>query len=206
MSRIYLRDHLRPLKMILLPISMAVFAVSLYLGLQQEVQWLRPTRDYFGTIMNNWTYPQISATNTTNDWNILYHLGGNGPWIPKVDGVVEGGLAPPEGCRVEQVHMVARHNERYPTSRTAAKMVSLHNRLRTLDFNLQGDLSFFHNWTFFMPQNYTSKSANSFPQARTPGLWAPLRRAYPSVPNTQIFKLHHSHATRPISGRQILTV
>lgn len=101
--------------MILLPISMAVFAVSLYLGLQQEVQWLRPTRDYFGAIMNNWTYPQISATNTTNDWNILYHLGGNGPWIPKVDGVVEGGLAPPEGCRVEQVHMVrALHQTVFP--------------------------------------------------------------------------------------------
>ena len=90
----------------LLPISIAVFAVSLYVGLQQEVHGLKPARDYFGAIMNNWTHPQISATNTTNDWNILYHLGGNGPWISKVDGVVEGGLAPPEGCRVEQVHMV----------------------------------------------------------------------------------------------------
>ncbi|THX01009.1 phosphoglycerate mutase-like protein [Aureobasidium pullulans] len=137
--------------------------------------------------MNNWMYPQISATNTTNDWNILYHLGGNGPWIPKVDGVVEGGLAPPEGCRVEQVHMVARHNERYPTSRTAAKMVSLHNRLRTLDFNLQGDLSFFHNWTFFMPQNYTSeigKLIPTGPYAGTLGAFAAgvsLRTQYPDL-------------------------
>ncbi|THW89001.1 phosphoglycerate mutase-like protein [Aureobasidium pullulans] len=152
-----------------------------------EVQWLRPTRDYFGAIMNNWKYPQISATNTTNDWNILYHLGGNGPWIPKADGVVEGGLAPPEGCRVEQVHMVARHNERYPTSRTAAKMVSLHNRLRTLDFNLQGDLSFFHNWTFFMPQNYTSeigKLIPTGPYAGTLGAFAAgvsLRTQYPDL-------------------------
>ncbi|KAI9787879.1 MAG: acid phosphatase pho5 [Peltula sp. TS41687] len=40
------------------------------------------------------------------DWNLLYHLGGNGPWIEKVDGVVAGGVAPPEGCAVEQVHMV----------------------------------------------------------------------------------------------------
>lgn len=42
----------------------------------------------------------------SSDWNILYHLGGNGPWIEKVDGVVEGGIAAPEGCKVEQVHMV----------------------------------------------------------------------------------------------------
>ena len=37
---------------------------------------------------------------------MLYHLGGNGPWIEKVEGIVEGGIGVPEGCRVEQVHMV----------------------------------------------------------------------------------------------------
>lgn len=41
-----------------------------------------------------------------HDWNILYHLGGNGPWIEKVDGVVKGGIGVPEGCRVGQIHMV----------------------------------------------------------------------------------------------------
>jgi len=39
-------------------------------------------------------------------WNILYHLGGNGPWIEKVDGVTEGGINVPEGCEVDMVHMV----------------------------------------------------------------------------------------------------
>lgn len=42
----------------------------------------------------------------SSTWNILYHLGGNGPWIKKVDGVVDGGVDVPEGCKVEQVHMV----------------------------------------------------------------------------------------------------
>lgn len=36
----------------------------------------------------------------------MYHVGGNGPWIEKVDGVVEGGIEPPEKCSVEQIHMV----------------------------------------------------------------------------------------------------
>ncbi len=59
-------------------------------------------------------------------WNLLYHLGGNGPWIEKVDGVVDAGVGPPEGCRVEQVHMVSvmtetplgpmSFNLRYPSS------------------------------------------------------------------------------------------
>lgn len=32
---------------------------------------------------------------------------------------VEGGIAVPEGCEVEQVHMMARHGERYPTRKVA---------------------------------------------------------------------------------------
>jgi acid phosphatase len=44
----------------------------------------------------------------TEDWNILYHLGGVGPWVEKTIDVVEGGVAAPDGCEVEQVHMVRR--------------------------------------------------------------------------------------------------
>jgi acid phosphatase len=63
---------------------------------------------------NSWWHPQRRSSNSsgesagtrTEDWNILYHLGGNGPWVEKVDNVVDGGLAPPDRCVVEQVHMV----------------------------------------------------------------------------------------------------
>jgi acid phosphatase len=65
---------------------------------------------------SSWWHPQRSdgtavehkqgAGAITNDWNILYHLGGNGPWVEKVIDVVDGGIAIPEGCQVEQVHMV----------------------------------------------------------------------------------------------------
>lgn len=36
-------------------------------------------------------------------WNILYHLGGNSPWIQNVDG---DDINTPVGCRVDQAHMV----------------------------------------------------------------------------------------------------
>jgi len=45
-------------------------------------------------------------TGVTEPWNQLYHLGGNSPWIQKVDGVVNGSLDVPTGCRIDQVHMV----------------------------------------------------------------------------------------------------
>lgn len=40
------------------------------------------------------------------DWDILYHQGGNSPWIPKINGTITTDPSPPPGCRVEQVHMV----------------------------------------------------------------------------------------------------
>ena len=39
-------------------------------------------------------------------WNVFYHLGGNGPWIPKVRGVVNDTIDPPQQCKIDQVHMV----------------------------------------------------------------------------------------------------
>ena len=42
-----------------------------------------------------------------SSWDILYHLGGNGPWIQKFDGILEENIEPPSGCEIEQVHMVS---------------------------------------------------------------------------------------------------
>jgi acid phosphatase len=52
-------------------------------------------------------FPSRNGGRVADDWNILYHLGGNGPWVQKVDGVITNELAPPEGCEVQQVHMVS---------------------------------------------------------------------------------------------------
>lgn len=41
-------------------------------------------------------------------WSLFYHLGGNGPWIPRVDDVVEGGIDAPEGCKIDMIHMVCQ--------------------------------------------------------------------------------------------------
>ena len=65
---------------------------------------------------NTWFHPSrvvfrgregVSRDDDARSWNILHHLGGHGPWIEKTDGGVEAhGVDPPEGCSVDQVHMV----------------------------------------------------------------------------------------------------
>jgi hypothetical protein len=56
-----------------------------------------------------WSENKHAAQNggkVDEDWNLYEHLGGNGPWVPKRNGVVTNDTAPPEGCKVQQVHMV----------------------------------------------------------------------------------------------------
>ena len=48
-----------------------------------------------------------TSRNEGPPWDIIYHVGGNGPWIKKNDGVLPESVEPPKGCKVEQVHMVS---------------------------------------------------------------------------------------------------
>jgi acid phosphatase len=65
------------------------------------------TSPYLQTDHQGWWGGGHDDCHHGNDkWNILYHLGGNGPWIEKVDGVAKGGIAVPDGCEVDMVHMV----------------------------------------------------------------------------------------------------
>src|SRR5579862_152250 len=62
----------------------------------------------YASSWRSWWNPERGGKpSIARGWNLLYHLGGNGPWIERIDGVVEGGIGVPKGCRVEQVHMVS---------------------------------------------------------------------------------------------------
>lgn len=65
-----------------------------------------------GASWKSWFHPLRVAENNKHKkpvkgWNLFEHLGGYGPWIEKVDeqGVLTD-LAPPEGCSINQVHLV----------------------------------------------------------------------------------------------------
>lgn len=110
---------------------------------------------------------EASSTNRKSKWNILYHLGGNGPWIQKMDGVVQGGVGPPEGCTVEQVHMMSRHAERYPTIRAGIRMVDLVDKIKADNITLSGPLAFVKEWKYF-----ASDPQATFEQLTTTGPYA----------------------------------
>lgn len=92
---------------------------------------------------STWFHPLQSpagdgANPPRKEWNLLHHLGGNGPWVEKTGQTGGPSLAPPEGCSVDQIHLVcsqnwssisqvndvqiSRHAERYPTKSAGARM------------------------------------------------------------------------------------
>jgi acid phosphatase len=83
------------------------------------------------------------------EWNLFYHLGGNGPWIPKIAKVKYSDALLPDSCSVSQVHMLSRHAERYPTRNAGARHLNLLQRLSDSKVNLSGPLSFLNTWTYF---------------------------------------------------------
>lgn len=58
-----------------------------------------------GASWRTWFHPRrTGSAGRKGEWNLLYHLGGNGPWVELGEG--QAGIEPPEGCIVDQVHMV----------------------------------------------------------------------------------------------------
>ncbi|KAL5339619.1 phosphoglycerate mutase-like protein [Aspergillus crustosus] len=121
---------------------------------------------------NSWFNPSARALGRekpiaqSEDWNIHYHLGGYGPWIEKPDGPIEG-VEPPAGCFVDQVHMMARHGERYPTQSAGKRHLALLKRIREAEIVLNGSLSFLNNWEYI-----TATPEKDFDQLTTTGPYA----------------------------------
>ncbi|KAK5941889.1 hypothetical protein PMZ80_005840 [Knufia obscura] len=80
-------------------------------------------------------------------WNLFYHLGGNGPWIPRRP--ESGSEQLPLSCEIDQVHMMSRHAERYPTLNAGTRHIALLARLQAPGVQLSESLEFLKEWTYF---------------------------------------------------------
>lgn len=108
--------YLSPLLTIIIPFIAALVGIACYnhgptpLIELFSASCLHPFHSPHYSSWNTWLQPsrclpnKDSRRNREKGWNILYHLGGNGPWVEKVDGDPEAqGI---KGCSVDQVHLV----------------------------------------------------------------------------------------------------
>lgn len=95
---------------VVLAVLVAALTTLTTAALQYDLTWLPALAAYLPSNLgfHDSVKPLATFANKSEDWNLLHHLGGNGPWIPKTTNVVDGGIDAPAGCRIEQIHMVGR--------------------------------------------------------------------------------------------------
>jgi hypothetical protein len=102
----------KPLVLVSISTMVCACAAILFLLLGPELSYALPGSRQ--TILRPNAHP-LDAPSWGNPphhkdkWNVLYHQGGNGPWIQKFDGVLDGGIELPEGCQVDMAHGVSVH-------------------------------------------------------------------------------------------------
>ncbi|EST08937.1 Histidine phosphatase superfamily, clade-2 [Kalmanozyma brasiliensis GHG001] len=92
------------------------------------------------------------------DFNIFEHLGNESPYFssPIFSSFQQSHSVLPEGCTVEQVHILHRHGSRYPTSSTTegapyfGAVIANVSRLTnpSSNFSASGPLSFLNSWKY----------------------------------------------------------
>lgn len=100
----------------------------------------------------------------TDGYNTLKHVGGNGPYSDRSSYGID--RDPPAGCSVDQVIMIHRHGERYPSAGVGAAIESSLAKIRVAKISkYEGDLAFLDDWEYFVSEPYYELETFSGPYA-----------------------------------------
>lgn len=173
--------HLRTLRRL----GAGIVVLSLLYILLDRINWLFSARN--GSI----TRGPLPEDNHDPNWNLFYHLGGNGPWIPHRSplGSITDPL--PSHCVVDQVHMMSRHAERYPTRSVGIRHLTLIDRLDRANHKLKGSLAFVKDWRYF-----THPNDPTFDDLTTSGPYAGTEQAKRTGKKLRELYGHLVHADR----------
>lgn len=92
--------------------------------------------------------PQQAAT---AQYNIINFLGGAAPYVQHPG----FGISPdvPSQCTLEQVHLLSRHGERYPSTGTGKALEAIMTKFKNYNETFVGELAFLNDYTFFISDN-----------------------------------------------------
>lgn len=88
-----------------------------------------------------------------SSFDVLQHMGSLSPW-QSVDsfGLPQSSALIPDGCKLQQVHLLHRHGARYPTadasSVTGQFAANIHGAAQNGSFSASGALNFLNTWTY----------------------------------------------------------
>ncbi|GEQ71821.1 hypothetical protein JCM33374_g5507 [Metschnikowia sp. JCM 33374] len=86
---------------------------------------------------------------SVESYNVVRFLGGAGPYVQHPGYGISTDI-PPQ-CTVEQVHLLSRHGERYPSKGVGKKLESIMSKVKNYNQTFVGELAFFNDYTYFVP-------------------------------------------------------
>ncbi|KAF7186303.1 3-phytase B [Pseudocercospora fuligena] len=92
-----------------------------------------------------------SGSDLRSKWHVRDHFGGISPWKAKTAGIVTDIDDIPPGCVIDQVHMMSRHAERYPTMLPGIRMLELYHRLQNTNATLPEAIAVASRADFYAP-------------------------------------------------------
>ncbi len=103
------------------------------------------------------SFPLVAAqpqgSNSSSNVDITRYWGNLSPWysVSSADyGLPNASPLIPDGCTINQMHLLYRHGARYPTSGAAPATFAskLANATKGAGFQVAGELAFLSNWTY----------------------------------------------------------
>lgn len=96
----------------------------------------------------------------TEQYNLIKQLNGAGPYIQHPG----YGISPdvPDQCTVEQVHMISRHGERYPSKSVGKRFEGIYEKIKNYNQTFVGELAFLNDYEYFVTDE------NNYDELTTP--------------------------------------
>ncbi|GEQ67158.1 hypothetical protein JCM33374_g821 [Metschnikowia sp. JCM 33374] len=85
---------------------------------------------------------------SVESYNVVRFLGGSGPYVQHPGFGISTDI--PEQCSLEQVHLMSRHGERFPSQSAGKRFEKIWKKLKAYNQTFTGELAFFNDYTYFV--------------------------------------------------------
>ncbi|CUM66901.1 uncharacterized protein PRCAT00004586001 [Priceomyces carsonii] len=155
-------------------------------------------------VYQNLATPEQAAV---DQYNIVRFLGGSAPYVQRQGYGISTDI--PDGCSYEQVQLLSRHGERYPSKSSGKLYHKIYNKLKAYNQTFQGSLSFMNDYDYFVTDdNYYEKETTPL---NSEGLFAGTTNAmkHGASFRSKYNSLFNENSTLPVfssnSGRCFMT-
>lgn len=98
---------------------------------------------------------------STEQYNLVKYLGGAGPYIQHPGFGILTDI--PDQCKLEQIHLLLRHGERYPSKNKGKEFEELYQKFQNYGKPFVGELAFLNSYEYFVTdKNYYEKETTPF--------------------------------------------